>query len=73
MCEALEIVPGPRTRKDATNGSDLRVDFVYGDATPEPIALEVTTIPMGDLNAAHAAGDKWSMNRPGFDGDPVIV
>lgn len=58
--QTLKVVPGPRTRKDATDGSDLRVDFVYEDASPGPLALEVTTIPMGELKAAHAAGDKWS-------------
>ena len=58
--EKLQVVPGPRTRRDATDGSDLRVDFVYEDASPRPLALEVTTIPMVELKAAQVAGDKWS-------------
>lgn len=56
----LGIIPGPRSRKDVTDGTDLRVDFVYEEATPEPVALEVTSIPLGELRAAHRAGDRWS-------------
>ena len=56
----LKIVPGARTRKDVTDGTDLRVDFVYDLASPDPLALEVTSIPLGELLAAHKAGDRWS-------------
>lgn len=34
---------GPRVRRDAKDGSELRVDFTYDEATP-PVALEVTTL-----------------------------
>ena len=56
----LDVDPGPRTRKDVTDGTDLRVDFVYEEAIPHPLALEVTSIPLGELRAAHRAGDRWS-------------
>ena len=56
----LDVTVGPRTRKDVTDGSDLRVDFVYEEAQPRPLALEVTSLPTGDLFAAHSAGEKWT-------------
>ena len=34
---------GPRTRRDASDGTGIAVDFTYDSATP-PVALEVTTI-----------------------------
>lgn len=58
--QKLDITPGTRTRKDVTDGTDLRVDFVYDEAQPEPLALEVTSIPLSELLAAHSAGDRWS-------------
>jgi len=34
---------GPRTRRDAVDGSGILVDFTYDDAEP-PVALEITTV-----------------------------
>ncbi|MCH8983823.1 MAG: hypothetical protein IH943_06920 [Acidobacteria bacterium] len=56
----FDVTVGLRTRKDATDGSDLRVDFVYEEAQPQPLALEVTSLPTGWLFAAHSAGEKWT-------------
>jgi hypothetical protein len=56
----MGATPGPRTRKDVTDGTDLRVDFVYEAAEPDRLALEVTTMPNASLRAAHSAGEKWT-------------
>lgn len=45
---------GPRTRRDARDGSGLRVDFTY-DASDPPGALEVTSLRREDLMSAHDA------------------
>ena len=45
----LDVTVGPRTRKDVTDGSDLRVDFVYEEAQPRPLALEVTSLLTGGV------------------------
>lgn len=56
----MGLATGPRVRKDVTDGTDLRVDFVYEEAQREPLALEVTTMPNASLRAAHSAGEKWT-------------
>lgn len=46
----MGITPGRRERHDA-QPDHLRVDFVYPEADPEPIALEVTSIQWEDMRA----------------------
>lgn len=58
--EKFGVVPGPRTRKDATDGTDLRVDFVYEHASASPIALEATGMPVGELEAPPPNEMHWS-------------
>lgn len=41
---AQGITPGARVCHDAQTDEHLRVDFVYPDARPRPLALEVTAI-----------------------------
>jgi len=47
------ITPGPRECHDAQPGR-LRVDFVYSQAQPKPMAMEVTMLTLG----WHRAGVK---------------
>ena len=58
--EKFGVVPGPRSRKDATDGTDLRVDFVYENASASPIALEATGMPLGELQAPSSDEAHWS-------------
>ncbi len=58
--EKFDVVPGPRTRKDASDGTDLRVDFVYESSSSKPIALEATGMPLGELQAAQPSDMHWS-------------
>jgi hypothetical protein len=43
MADSYDRNLGPRVRRDATDGSGLRVDFTYDETTPH-VALEVTTL-----------------------------
>jgi len=52
------ISPGPRDREDAQRG--LRVDFVYPEAEPTPIALEITSIVEPIDRAAPGEADALS-------------
>lgn len=54
------VIPGPRTREDATDGAGLRVDFVYDHASASPIALEATGMSLGELQASHPSETHWS-------------
>lgn len=54
------VVPGPRTRKDATDGTDLRVDFVYEHSSRSPMALEATGMSLGELQTTHPSDTHWS-------------
>lgn len=56
----FDVIPGPRTREDATDGSGLRVDFVYENASASPIALEATGMALGELQASHSTETHWS-------------
>jgi hypothetical protein len=49
----FDIDPGPRARRDAVVGG-LRVDFVYEEALPTPMALEVSSLT-DSLDAAGTA------------------
>jgi len=53
------ISPGSRECHDARPGR-CRVDFVYANATPRPIALEVSAIVAGDDLAGVGAADDLS-------------
>lgn len=54
------ITPGERIRSDASGESGLRVDFLYESPSDRPMALEATTMPLGELQPADASGDHWS-------------
>lgn len=58
--EKFDVIPGPRTRKDATDGTDLRVDFVYDNASASPMALEATGMSLGELQASNPSEAHWS-------------
>lgn len=46
----MAVTPGLRERHDAQSGR-LRVDFVYPEANPEPLAVEITSIQWEDMRA----------------------
>lgn len=50
------ITPGHRECHDAQPGH-LRVDFVYPDAAPRPIALEITMLTLGEHRAGVSAAE----------------
>lgn len=56
----FDVFPGARSRKDATDGTGLRVDFVYDHASASPIALEATGMSLGQLETSHPSDTHWS-------------
>lgn len=55
------IEPGPRECHDAREGK-LRVDFVYPEASPQPIALEITGIWDGKHRGGVRRADRATVN-----------
>jgi len=62
MQRLLDYEPGPRIRHDAGPGR-LAVDFVYDDAQPTAIALEVTSMVNHTLRATLAAVERHNRNE----------
>ncbi len=56
---ALGVETGNRDRHDAASDR-LRVDFVYDSATPDPFALEVTSIQWEDMRAQQSNLERLS-------------
>jgi hypothetical protein len=44
---AKGIEPGERECHDAQSREHFRVDFIYPNAKPRPVALEISSIPAG--------------------------
>lgn len=57
----LGVTAGPRIRSEASDDEyGLHVDFLYEAPSGRPMALEATTMPVGDLHAADPSEDHWS-------------